>query len=125
MAHPFHLLLFCLFHPFSATNLSPFYRLGRIVAMNCDDLTHEQAGKLREVIGPHMEYLFRLRERMTKMGFLTDDKLYQLVDKAYGAMHSLFIELHYMSCQSGVCRPSKDVKADDAGQVTKSETPNE
>ena len=51
--------------------------------MNRDDLTHEQAGKLREVIGPQMGYLFRLRERMTKKGFLADDKLYQLVDKAY------------------------------------------
>ncbi len=91
--------------------------------MNRDDLTHEQAGKLRDVIGPQMCYLFRLRERMTKTGFLPDDKLYYLVDKAYDAMHKLFIELHYMSCQGGVCRPRKEVKADNAGQVTKSETP--
>ncbi len=92
--------------------------------MNRDDLTHEQAGKLNDVIGPQMGYLFRLRERMTKMGFLADDKLYQLVDKAYGAAHCLFIELHYMSCQGGVYRPHKEVKADESGPVTKSETPS-
>jgi hypothetical protein len=45
---------------------------------------------------------------MEKAGFKPDDPVYQLVFKAYDAMHRLSVELHYRSCKSGVGRPNRD-----------------
>lgn len=51
-----------------------------------------------------MSYLGRLQPRMEKVGFPSDDRLYQLVCKTYEAIHGLCVELHYLSCESGVGR---------------------
>jgi len=58
---------------------------------------------LRAALG----YLCRLRERMEKRGFPPNDKLLKLIVAAYNAMHSLTVELQYMSCESAVGRPTK------------------
>jgi hypothetical protein len=55
---------------------------------------------------PALGYLYRLRERMEKQGFPPNDKLLKLTDAAYNAIHALTVELHYLSCESGVGRPS-------------------
>jgi hypothetical protein len=42
---------------------------------------------------------------MEAAGFPRDDKPYLLVVEAYNAVHALSVELHYLSCKSGVRRP--------------------
>lgn len=70
--------------------------------MDSRDLTPDQARKLWEQIGPQLRYLGRLRRRMEVRGFLPNDKLRQLVEKAYDATHQLSMSLHYLSCEGGV-----------------------
>lgn len=67
-----------------------------------------QAERISKALYPGMNYLIRLRERMVRVGFIPSDKLYQLVNKAYDAMHSLSVEMHYQSCKRGVGRPEKE-----------------
>ena len=43
---------------------------------------------------------------MLKVGFTQDDLLYQLVSQSYDTIQALFMQLHYLSCKSGVGRPS-------------------
>ena len=74
--------------------------------MNSSSITREQAEKLSAAIREHLGYLVRLRTRMELRGFPSDDPLYLLVCRAFDAVHRLSVELHYMSCGSGVCRPS-------------------
>ena len=68
-------------------------------------LSREQAEALREKIGPWVNYIVRVRERMTKVGFTLTDPLYQSVMKAEHALREVWIKLHYMSCASGVGKP--------------------
>jgi hypothetical protein len=72
-----------------------------------DDLTCKQAEQIKNVIGPTGGYLYRLRERIDKQGFPKDDPLRLRVEAAHNAMHSLWVELHYMSCASGCGRPDR------------------
>jgi hypothetical protein len=44
---------------------------------------------------------------MLKVGFTQDDLLYQLVSQSYYAMQALSMQLHYLSCKSGVGRPTE------------------
>lgn len=76
--------------------------------MRSEDLTTEQAAKLRESIRPMLAYLHRLRERMTANGFLADDKLFRLVNDARNNLQDLNSELHRLSCKSGVGRPRRE-----------------
>jgi hypothetical protein len=76
--------------------------------MDSDDLTPEQAGILYRGLVGGMTYLLRLRTRMEKARFRQDDQVYQMVCKAYDAMHRLSVELHYRSCKGGVGRPKRD-----------------
>jgi hypothetical protein len=69
-------------------------------------LQHWQAGRVHESLGPSVRYLHRLKARMLKVGFTPDDLLYQLVTQAYDTMQVLSMQLHYLSCKSGVGRPS-------------------
>jgi len=80
--------------------------------MNSETLKRWQAKKLSEGLYPGLNYLARLRGRMDKAGFPPSDKLYQLVQKAYDAMHALSVETHYLSC-NGVGRPPRN----DAGET--------
>jgi len=49
-------------------------------------------------------YLSRLKRRMEVTGFPPDDPLYVTTLKAHRAMQDLLMELHYLSCESGVGR---------------------
>jgi hypothetical protein len=67
-----------------------------------------QAAVIRRALGPAQRYLFRLRQRMSEVGFSRSDRLYQLVCNAHDAVFHLSIELHYLSCGSGVGRAPDD-----------------
>ena len=79
--------------------------LGR---MDSSKLTKTQARQLHNALYPHCNYLFRLRRRMEQLGFTVHDPLFAAVTRAYNAMHELSVEIHYLSCESGVGRPSSE-----------------
>jgi len=64
-------------------------------------LTPQLAEAFGERIGPTVGFLFRARERMQKLGFAHDDRLYQAVVAAQDAMYTLRIHLHYASVPTG------------------------
>jgi hypothetical protein len=66
-----------------------------------------QAKLMYATLRPALGYLCRLRERMERRGFPPNDKLLKLTEAAYNAIHSLTVELHYMSCEGGVGRETK------------------
>jgi hypothetical protein len=53
-------------------------------------------------------FLLRCERRLETKRFDQNSKLFRLVDKAYDAMHSLHLELHYISCKCGVERRDED-----------------
>jgi hypothetical protein len=63
-----------------------------------------QAKALYAALRPALGFLYRLQQRMEKRGFPPNDKLLRLTANACDALHSLCIELHYLSCMSGVGR---------------------
>jgi hypothetical protein len=71
-------------------------------------LKPEQAEAFRQRIAPMLGFVHGCRRRLEARGFHPSSKLYQLVNKAYDALHSLHIELHYMACKSGVWRPKEE-----------------
>ena len=75
--------------------------------MNSRDLTPEQAEALLNRLGPVLGYLNRVRSRMEQRHFPSDDRLYRMIVEARDKMHSLTVELHYMSCKGGVGRPGR------------------
>src|SRR6267142_2596074 len=66
--------------------------------MDRETIRKSQAKVISSALFPGMNYLYRLRERMQKVGFPHDDKLYLLVSNAYDAMHRLSVAVHYLSC---------------------------
>jgi hypothetical protein len=66
-----------------------------------------QIERIKEKVGPMLNYLGRLRTRMEKTG-RHNGKLYKLVAQAYNAVHSLNVDLHYLSCGHGVYREPED-----------------
>ena len=71
-------------------------------AMDSKSLTREQADAMLAKVLPQLGYLYRLRERMERTGFPQDDRLYQCVTRAHGAMQDVRLALHYLTCQSRV-----------------------
>lgn len=70
--------------------------------MDSTDLTHQQAERMHRSIWPLQNYLARLTKRMEGTGFPPNDPLYAKAKKAYDATCALMVELHYLSCKSGV-----------------------
>jgi hypothetical protein len=70
--------------------------------MNRDSMQPWQAEVIFKSLYPSLNYLSRLRRQMEQVGF----PLYQSVSKAYDAMLQLRVEVHYLSCRSGVGRPN-------------------
>ena len=75
--------------------------------MRCDNLTREQARALKNKLAPMLNYLGRLKKRMTCKGFPPDDPLLQATCKAEEAMHALSVGVHYLSCEGGVGREQR------------------
>jgi len=70
--------------------------------MNSDDLKPWQAQVISNLIRRYLNYLYRLKSRMDKVGFLHSDPLYLKVKVAYDAVFDLSIDLHYRGCSGGV-----------------------
>jgi hypothetical protein len=60
-----------------------------------------QAKIVRASLQPSLNYLNRLRERMSKAG-LQEERLYEYVCEAQKALRDLYVELHYLACEGGV-----------------------
>ncbi len=71
-------------------------------------LTPKQAAAFRDLVQPMLGFLYRCKRRLEAKAFDHNSKLFRVVDKAYDAMHSLHLELHYISCGRGVGRPNED-----------------
>jgi hypothetical protein len=67
--------------------------------MDSGTIERWQAAKLLKTLRPMLGYLYRLRERMDKVGFISSDPLYRRVCRAYDSLHALTVELHYLSCK--------------------------
>jgi hypothetical protein len=72
--------------------------------MRSDDLTLAQAEALKLQIRPILVYLRRLTHRMERRRFPFRDPLLRTALAAYHALHALHVEVHYLSCKSGVWR---------------------
>jgi hypothetical protein len=77
--------------------------------MEHDDITREQAAQMSERVGEALGYLARLRQRIDQRHFPSNDKFRLLVERAYDGVHSLSVELHYLSCSGGMCRGDKRI----------------
>ena len=78
-----------------------------LIRMDSTRIKPWQAKLMYATLRPALGYLCRLREHMERRGFPPNDKLLKLTIAAYNAIHSLTVELHYMSCESGVGREPK------------------
>ena len=59
--------------------------------MTSTDLRPDQAETLRGQIARHLQYLNRLCERMTRLGFPPDDALYVAAEQARTAIQGLHV----------------------------------
>ena len=75
-------------------------------AMQCDDLTDEQARALKNKLQPMLGYLNRLKQRMRRRGFTPDDWLLAAICRAEDALH---VEVHYLAGGDRVERLSRKV----------------
>ncbi len=66
--------------------------------MNSGALERWQIAKLQKSVAPMLRYLYKLKDRMQRVGFLPQDPLYQSVERAYNSVHSLSVKLHYLGC---------------------------
>jgi hypothetical protein len=76
--------------------------------MDSNDITTKPAEQIYKSLFPLANYLRRLTLRMERRGFLPSDPLYAKASAAYNEMHSLTVELHYMSVKCGVGRPPRE-----------------
>ena len=67
-----------------------------------------QARKIAATLQPTVGYLSRLQRRMELTGFPPDDPLYVATVRARRAAQSLLVDLHYLSCESGVGRKAPE-----------------
>jgi hypothetical protein len=83
--------------------------LGTIASLvTSDDLTPDQAERLKDVVGRQLRFLNRLVARMQQRQFPTDDPLWIGAIAARNAAQDLFVAAHYAGCKSGVGRSAKD-----------------
>jgi hypothetical protein len=75
--------------------------------MRSEQLTEAQIEALHAKVRPTLEYLGRLEQRMVDQQFPEADRLLRMVREAHEAIYSLSVELHYLSCDSGVGRPRR------------------
>jgi hypothetical protein len=59
--------------------------------MDSETTKRRQVARLREAVRATFAYLHRLGERTGQVGFHASDPLFQRVDQANNAMHSLFV----------------------------------
>jgi hypothetical protein len=72
--------------------------------MDSSDLTTEQATQMHGSLFKLANYLSRVVRRMERTGFPPNDPLFKSASRAYDAVCSLCVDLHYLSCKTGVGR---------------------
>jgi hypothetical protein len=80
--------------------------------MTRDDLTKAQVQQLHATILRYHRFLMKLTDRMNRRGFAPDDPLLVKAFGAQSAIHTLSVELHYLSCDSGAGEPPRQRKAE-------------
>jgi hypothetical protein len=78
--------------------------------MDSDELTTEQADRIHKSLFRLANYLSRVVKRMERTGFPPDDPLFKSARRAYDAVCSFCMDLHYLSCKSGVGKPPRKRK---------------
>ena len=76
--------------------------------MDSRDISRAQAEEMRDRLRTYANYLHRLRRRMDARGFPLSDELLLATDRAYDEARGLVMNLHYLSCKSGVGRPPRE-----------------
>ena len=76
--------------------------------MDSSDLRPWQARKIRRQLESALSYLTRLKRRMELRGFPPNEPLYLAATQAQNGLQSLLVQLHYLSCESGVGRRCDD-----------------
>jgi hypothetical protein len=76
--------------------------------MTGDDLTKLQVRQLQAVVARYHRFFLKLTDRMNRRGFVPSDPLMAKAFEAQTALHSLGVELHYLSCDKGVGRPPRE-----------------
>jgi hypothetical protein len=72
--------------------------------MTSTDLHPAQAQKLTATVARQLQFLNRLCDRMTELGFPTDDPLWRAASQARNAVQDLHVAAHYAGCRGGVGR---------------------
>lgn len=69
--------------------------------MNSFEFTCEQMARLNRGLFPGLNYLFRLKDRLEKLGVRESDSLFSLIMQAYDASRRLSQYAHYESVSTG------------------------
>jgi hypothetical protein len=69
-------------------------RFGTVSRVTSDDLTTEQARRVGAGVGRYLKFLGRLRHRITRLAFSTQNPLLVSVTKAWNETHELSVRLH-------------------------------
>jgi len=69
--------------------------------VNSDDLTPEQAERLKAVASRYLRFLNRLCGRMQQLQFPLDDPLWLAATSARNAAQDLHTAAHYAGCKKG------------------------
>jgi hypothetical protein len=83
--------------------------IGRMEDQFSRRLSRDEANALRNALGPPMQWLKRICDRMDRLGISPRDEIYKAAYEAYNAMHSLAVRAHYRSCAGGVAEPMEQV----------------
>jgi hypothetical protein len=75
--------------------------------MDSDKLTTEQAGQMHKSLFRLANYLSRVVKRMERTGFPPNDPLFKSARRAYDGVCSFCMDLHYLSCKSGVGKTAR------------------
>jgi hypothetical protein len=70
--------------------------------MDSSNLRPDQCRITRKRVMEMKRYLRRVNERMQRRRFPHDDQLWKRVSNAENALHSLWVDLHYRSCNMGL-----------------------
>ena len=82
--------------------------------MDSHKLKKWQIVQMHEALRPAAQYLARMLERMDRTRFPHDDLLRKRATDAQTAMQHLCMELHYLSCDSGVGRLAREPEKPDS-----------
>jgi hypothetical protein len=67
--------------------------------MDSDELTTEQAAQMHRSLFRLANYLNRVVKRMERTGFPPNDPIFLSARRAYDAISTFCMDLHYLSCQ--------------------------